>query len=183
MSVWSPYGTLWAKNIIQQSIITNVSQVKTSGLGAPTIIEFPFILGQQFTVGNDFVTIKTKKPDNWVPNTDLLFKLNWTKSQDTNQENNRVKWQIDYFFTDVGYDISESTQDGTLESEQLYLDDGTTTHIAYDTGNDLIITADNIQEEKNFLYTKISAVTPSQDTLSEPVLLTINFFYYGYLKV
>lgn len=183
MSVWSPYNTLWEKNIVRKSIIVNAAQVRAAGLGAPTLIEFPFILGQAFTINNDFVTIKIKKPDDWAPNTALEYQLNWTKSQDTDQSNNRVKWQVEYFFTDVGYDISESTADSTLTSEDIYLDDGTTTHIAYSTNSDLIITANNVQSEKDFLYSKISAITPSQDTLSEPVLLTINFFYYGYLKV
>lgn len=187
MCIWSS-GKIWTSQgptveTGTDSIYVEASSAKNSGLGAPTDIEFPFTIAKQFTIDNDYIKIKYKKPSNWAPGSNIIFDLNWTKSQDTDQSGNKVKWQVEYLFADVDYDISEATPDDTLTSEQTYIDSGTTTHIAYQTGDLLEIIPANVQEDKNYLYAKIGAITPSSSELSEPVLLTINLCYTGFLPV
>jgi len=155
---------------------------KNPGTGAPTDIIFPLTIAKSFTVDTDYVTIKFPKPSNFIPGSDIDFVVNWTKSQDTNQSGKKAKWQIEYFFTDVGYDVATDTPDGTLSGESTYADSGTTIHIAHDVTSGLTIASENVQEDKNFLYVKLKAITPSSDELSEPVLLTICMGYVGYLS-
>jgi len=185
MTIWSS-GKIWTSQgptveTGQDCVVFPASQAKNTGAGAPTPKEFQFTLAQQFTVDNDFIAIKYRKPTNYVSGSDVVFSLNWTKSQDTDQSGNKVKWQIEYFFTDVGYDIAYNVADGILTAEDTYEDSGTTTHIAYEANGGLIIPNASVQEDKNFLYTKISAITPSSNTLSEPVLLTILMCYTGFI--
>jgi len=161
--------------------VISAAQVKTTGAGAPTLIVFPLTIAQQFTVDNDYIIIKYRKPVDWVPGSDIRFCLNWTKSQDTDQSGNKVKWQVEYYFTDIGYDIAYATPDGTLSAEDTYDDAGTTTHIAYQADNSLTILNASVQEDKNFLYIKVSSITPSALTLAEPVLLTVSMRYTAYL--
>lgn len=183
MTVWWSQGPQEAGpsvNTTRQYFALSAAQTKNPGTGAPTDVEYPFTLAKRFTVDNDFVVVKYHKPNRWMPGSNIIFRLNWTKYQDTDQSGNKVKWQIEYLFTDIGYDISNATPDGTLTSEQTYTDSGTTTHIAYDTNEDLEITTENVQEDKDYLYVKIGPIAPSANALVEPVLLTIVMSYYGY---
>ena len=159
--------------------ILPAAQVKTTGAGAPTLIAFPLTIGQQFTVDNDYIVVKYRKPADWVPGSNIIFGLNWTKSQDTDQSGNKIKWQLEYFFVDIGDDISIATPDATLTVEQTYIDAGTTTHIGY-TAN-IEITSENVSDTKDYFYIKLSTITPSELTLIEPVLLTICMQYDAYL--
>ena len=175
---------LWASEVYKIERIcvrTPTSQAKNTGTGAPTLKEFPLTIAQQMTIDNDFLTFKYFKPPNFVSGSDLYFNLNWTKSQDTDQSTKKVKWQIDYYFLDIGDDVAKSTPDGSLTSERTYADDGTTTHLAYNTGSDLTITSANVNEDKTYLYIKVSAIAPSSNALAEPVLLTVCYDYFGYV--
>jgi len=174
---------LWASEVYQTKtycVRTPSAQAKNVGVGAPTLLEFPFTIAQQMTVDNDFLTFKYFRPINYVSGTDLGFNLNWTKSQDTDQSGKKVKWQMEYLFLDIGDDVSNATPDGTLTSERTYLDAGTTEHIAYNTGSDLTIPTANINEDKAYLYLKVSAIAPSSNGLAEPALLTVCYDYWGY---
>lgn len=167
----------------EQSIYLPVIEMEKHNEGAPSNIEFPFTIGEAFTVGTDLLVAKFKRPNNYVTNTGIRITLNWTKSQDTDQSGNKVKWKLSYYFIDIGGDVAEPTPDGVLYSERTYEDSGTATHIAYDTGNDFVIAAENVPADKKYLYLKFEAVTPSSNTLVEPVLLTVNIFYTGYKAI
>lgn len=174
---------VWGSEVYEKKtfcVRTPAATARNVGSGAPSILELPFTIAQQMTVDNDFLTFKYYRPVNFVHGTALDFRLNWTKSQVTDQSGNKVKWKLEYLFVDIGDDVADATPDGTLYSEQTYSDEGTTERLAYSTSTDLTITSENVQEDKPYLYIKVAPVASSAPALIEPALLSVRFDYLGY---
>lgn len=125
---------------------------------------------QLFTVGSDNMYRTFKIPSTFTGNPSAH--IHWTKSQDTDQSGNRVLWRIHYKVFD-GRTQEASGAGSMVEFEDIYEDSGTTTRIVYRT-DDLELSG---FIPSYYVAFRIEAVTPSQDTLAEPALVSLDLIW------
>jgi hypothetical protein len=126
----------------------------------------------KMTVNTDQAYRILKIPYNFNANNGASFHVHWTKSQDTDQSGNQVKWRIHYTVFD-GKSVDASGAGATVEYEDTYDDNGTTTRVVYRTDN-LPVSG---LVAGYYVALRVEAVTPSGGALTEPGLVSVDFIY------
>lgn len=153
--------------------IATAGGYRGAGVKDPELVEIDNLLVSSFTVDSDQAHKTIKIPLNFVDNP--AVHLHWTKTQDTDQSGNRVKWQVSYTVYN-GYDETIDGAGTVTSYEQEYVDNGADSHVVYRTINLPINTG--ITAGKYVAF-KIEAIAPSSNTLAEPGLITMDFTYRG----
>jgi hypothetical protein len=153
--------------------IATAGGYRGAGVKDPELIEIDNLLVSTFTVDQDQAHKVIKIPLNFI--SDAAVHLHWTKSQDTDQSGNKVKWQVSYTVYD-GFSEAIDGAGTVVSFEDTYEDAGADVHVVYRTDN---LPINSGIARGQYVAFKIEAITPSSNTLAEPALISMDFTYLG----
>lgn len=166
--------------------ITHHVLIPSSNLGRgptnpPVVDIYGICHALEFTVDTDKAYYKFHVPDDWVPGTDILVYVHWTRSgTGSNESGKTAKWQFKYLAVDG---ISENVNAGesTLSVQDTYDSASTTDQIVYTT-DDVTIPAAAISAG-DCIVIELMAITPTGTALSEPACAALGISYTAYQVV
>lgn len=133
---------------------------------SPAIAIYGICSALEFTVDTDKAYYKFHVPDDWVPGTDILAHIHWTRSSAVGDDSGKtVKWQVKYLAVDG---VSENVNFGqaTLSVQDTYDSSSLTDQIVYAT-DDVTVPAAALSPG-DCVVLELMAVAPTGTALSEP---------------
>ena len=142
----------------------------------PSLAAIGSTIVAKFTVNSDIAYRLFKIPTWFTGN--AAFHVHWTKSNNANESTHNVRWQIVYTVSPGnGSDINVAGT--TLNLDDTYDDNGTTTRIMYRTSD---VSATGFVAGY-YVAMSIQAVTPTGTALgAAPYLVSVDLTYSGYVN-
>ncbi len=148
------------------------SELGLPGANAPTLVDQDNVTLLRFTVATDTLTYQLEPPEDYAGG-DMNIVVMWTNDGDTDNNGEKVKWQIDYQVSDAGDPVSGSHGSPKTVEDAYTSDSG---WIEQRTAPMVIAAADF--SGKHHILLKISAIAPSGDALTcEPHLICLCYTY------
>lgn len=165
------YPVRWvrAKQQMHKPLITP-SRMTLPAATAPTLNHYGCTPVMEFTVDTDQAGRIFRTSPGMVDGT-VGGHIHWTKSQDSDQSGNKVKWQVEYK-TWNGHDENAAGAGLFKTVEDTYLSSatGADSRIVYKA----VFIGDESIPPNTYISMKLSAITPSSDTLAEPALVSLD---------
>jgi hypothetical protein len=144
--------------------------------GSTTPIQFGVLLLTAFTLNTDGAWQQFRIPTSYVDS--AAFHVHWSKTTDANNLNRFVRWRISYTVFN-GIDQVGNGTATVLETENAYLDSGTTTRVVYRSPN---LDASGFIAGY-YVAVMVQAVTPVGAALTgEPGLFALDLTYREYIN-
>ncbi|MBA7503731.1 hypothetical protein ES706_02352 [subsurface metagenome] len=169
--------------IISSQTVTRHEFIPSCEFGKPTtdppvVAVYGICQALEFSVGTDKAYYKRHVPDDWVPGTDILVHVHWTRSSTGSDDSTKtVNWQLKNL---VINGASENCQTGesTDSVQDAYDSSSTTDQIVY-MSDDMTIAAAEISAG-GIVILELMAVTPTGTPLADPAAVGLGITYTGY---
>jgi len=165
-------------NTVTKRLVIPADSLGRPPLNAPSVGVYGICQGLEFSVDNDKAYYKFHIPDDWVPGTDILINIHWTRSSTGGDDSGKtVKWQLKYLPFN-GVDENVNSGETTLSVEDTYESSSTTDQICYQSDG-LTIPAAAL-EAGDVVTMELMAITPTGTALSEPACLGLSISWTAY---
>jgi len=166
---------------ITKHLVVPADSLGKNPTNPPAVDVYGICQALEFTVDTDKAYYKIHVPDDWVPGTDILIYIHWTRSSTGSDESGKtVKWQVKYLAVNG---VSENVNSGesTLSVQDTYDSSSTTDQIAYKTDAFTIPAA--AIAAGDCITLELMAITPTGTALSEPACVGFSIEWTAYQVV
>lgn len=170
-------GSLTTTHTISRHIMIPSSNFGKPVTNPPTVDVYGICHVLEFTVGTDKAYYKFHIPADWVPGTDILTQIHWTRSTTGSEENTKtVKWQMKYLAVD-GVSQNINAGESTLSVQDTYDSSSTTDQIVYQTE---VTVPESDLSLGDCVVIELMAIAPTGTALSEPACAAAGITYTAY---
>jgi hypothetical protein len=162
-------------NTVTKHLVIPADAFGKNPTNPPAIGIYGICQSNEFTVNTDKAYYKIHVPDDWIPGTDILLYIHWTRSTTgSNDSGKTVKWQLKYLAVN-GTSENVNSGETTLSVQDTYDSSDVNQQVAYCT-DPLTIAAAAI-EAGDCITLELMAITPTGTALSEPACVGFSILW------
>jgi len=166
------------RSIVTRTLVIPADSLGKNPVNPPAVVVYGICQALKFTVDTDKAYYKFHVPNTWVPGTDILVYVHWTRSSTGGDDSGKTaKWQLKYLSVNG---ISENVNSGeaTLSVQDSYDSSSLTTQIAYRT--DVLTIPAAALAAGDCVTFELMAITPTGTALSEPACVGLSISWNAY---